>query len=825
MITKLVLTDSYDFGQPATQLVPQLNSGRVDQTWLKKQAGMQCMFDKEISELKKQAGKSVLHVIALGDEENYSCLAAGTPILLASGSYAAIDSLKVGDSVISGAGNIRSVTSTFKRNVQGTVHVTVEGAPDIIVMSNKHPVKRVSPGTFDCVRDKYKMCKPGLSGGGHLCKRGKGCDLSNRSWADIEHEMCTADELTIDDYLVFELPTGHKPPREISVEEARLIGYWLAEGSFGKHYTKLNRKNTGSWRYNKLQFAFGSHEEHTYASDVIEILDNKGIPAQSYVRGSSCTVITQDCSKLVTEYLDWFGTGASVKRLPVWTLALPDEVRENLVYGYLCGDGHVCNSAKESRVTARSASLPLLLGMQRLLWSLGISNGICRVHDQREPIQRMINDRLCVVQPHFNLSYPCERASGLLGFGRSRPGGSKVRTIIVNNVVYLPVRSIQSGGQTDVYNIEVDVDHDYISCNFYSHNCNRNGDAFSEKDTKKAHAQFKDQGHVFANHVNNDPRKAVGTVLATGHNDPMHRIELLIEVDHKKAPKNYVEKLETGDDVAVSMGSSQQYDVCSSCGHKAPTAKQHCDCVKNHLMEVLENGQQIYMKNPNPSFFDISLVNRPADRIGHALRKVAYGNGVIGGHELAEAMNLDPVSMIKSAMLTRLAEMEKHVPVKAHQLNLKKETVRQLKRACECMGNSPVLRMLADKGAVLSPRDFSDIIVGHKDPEGAGEAIESCGGISKLEDPIEIGSLDPGEKRHIDLSDDADDDIHESCGCDAKPFNKRVIRITIIKHKLASVLDTAEASGLAQLYQHYKLAFAVHNFDRPDVLSNLACLP
>jgi hypothetical protein len=219
-------------------------------------------------------------------------------------------------------------------------------------------------------------------------------------------------------------------------------------------------------------------------------------------------------------------------------------------------------------------------------------------------------------------------------------------------------------------------------------------------------------------------------------------------------------------------------------------------------MEILEDGQQIYMQNPNPSFFDISIVGRPADRIGYSLRKVAYGNGVVGGHELAEAMNLDPLSMVKSAMLTRLAEMEKHVPIKGHQLNLKKETVRQLKRASECMGNSPVLRMLADKGALLSPRDFADIIVGHKDPEGAGEAIESCGGISSLEDPIEIGSLDPGEKRHIDLSDDADQDIHESCGCDSKPFNKRVIRITIVKPKLATVVDTAEASGLAQLYQH-----------------------
>jgi hypothetical protein len=353
---------------------------------------------------------------------------------------------------------------------------------------------------------------------------------------------------------------------------------------------------------------------------------------------------------------------------------------------------------------------------------------------------------------------------------------------------------------------------------------NRNMDGFSRKDNVTAHTQFRTQGHAFADHKNSDPNKSIGKVAATAHNDLMDRVELLVELDHKKMPDRYRQALEEGKDLAWSMGSLQKYDTCSHCGHKAPTSKDHCLHIKTALGEVLEDGTQIYMKNPNPSYFDISVVGKPADRIGYSLQKVAYGNGIVGGHELAEQAGWDPMAMRKRAALIRMAEIEKRIPLQAHVLRLNPKTVRELKVKVAELGIGPVLAYLHKHASLLSPRDFADIIVGHANPEQAAEAIMAGPKLaSLLDDPIDIESLASGEDRYMGLSKEAEADIRQACGCETAPFTQRALRPLLITPKTASLgLDPHEADGLALLYQHYKLACALENQEREDVFRSIS---
>lgn len=66
------------------------------------------------------------------------------------------------------------------------------------------------------------------------------------------------------------------------------------------------------------------------------------------------------------------------------------------------------------------------------------------------------------------------------------------------------------------------------------------------------------------------------------------------------------------------------YDVCSICGNKAPSRAQYCEHAKYHMGEFLKNGKRIFVWNPYPKFFDLSIVARPADRLGYMMKKVAY---------------------------------------------------------------------------------------------------------------------------------------------------------------------------------------------------------
>jgi hypothetical protein len=165
--------------------------------------------------------------------------------------------------------------------------------------------------------------------------------------------------------------------------------------------------------------------------------------------------------------------------------------------------------------------------------------------------------------------------------------------------------------------------------------CNRNGDAWSERPLRvgpteitaddvlpKHYQTFETNANVFRHHVNKDPAKSIGEVIKSFYNWPMHRVELLLALNNFKSDE-VVQEIEEGKFPAVSMGCKVKYDVCSLCGNKAPSRAQYCDHAKFQLGELLPNGKKIFVWNPSPKFFDISIVRRPADRLGFMMKKVA----------------------------------------------------------------------------------------------------------------------------------------------------------------------------------------------------------
>lgn len=173
---------------------------------------------------------------------------------------------------------------------------------------------------------------------------------------------------------------------------------------------------------------------------------------------------------------------------------------------------------------------------------------------------------------------------------------------------------------------------------------NRNGDGFSEfpvpargketaargerwfiapgQELTKHYKSFEtNPAHAFKHHQNKDPAKASGYVKKAFWNPRMHRVELLTLVDNEKDAE-WIERVEAGEYPAVSMGCRIKYDVCSRCGNQAPTRADYCKHAQ--LMNHVEpDGAKNFVYNPDPDFFDISRVFRPADRIGYTLKKVA----------------------------------------------------------------------------------------------------------------------------------------------------------------------------------------------------------
>lgn len=195
---------------------------------------------------------------------------------------------------------------------------------------------------------------------------------------------------------------------------------------------------------------------------------------------------------------------------------------------------------------------------------------------------------------------------------------------------------------------------------------NRNGDGFREQTLRDRCNTFTKYARFYRDHLNKDPSKSYGLVKAAFYNDEMQRVELICALNATKeaARRNgglladiEMQKLASGREIPVSMACSVSHDVCSYCGNKAPTRKEYCRGIDEggmckaggqhrnigRLVEVDGDAHHMHVDNPDPRFFDISNVFRPADRIAYVmgrLEKAAGHEGTISGAELAESLGL-----------------------------------------------------------------------------------------------------------------------------------------------------------------------------------------
>jgi len=177
---------------------------------------------------------------------------------------------------------------------------------------------------------------------------------------------------------------------------------------------------------------------------------------------------------------------------------------------------------------------------------------------------------------------------------------------------------------------------------------NKNGDAWPEhplmvggtKITEdevlpKHYKSFETSAKVYRHHINKDPAGSIGDIQRAFYNWLMHRVELLLALDNNKA-EEVVQEIESGKFPAVSMGCKIRADICSICGNQAPNRAAYCDHAKWQLSQFMPNGKQVFVWNPAPKFFDLSIVRRPADRIGFMMKKVAEVAEVQSSAELGE---------------------------------------------------------------------------------------------------------------------------------------------------------------------------------------------
>lgn len=268
---------------------------------------------------------------------------------------------------------------------------------------------------------------------------------------------------------------------------------------------------------------------------------------------------------------------------------------------------------------------------------------------------------------------------------------------------------------------------------------NKNADWWPEKNLIEHYKTFETSpAHIFRQHVNKDPARAIGQIIFAVYNKRMHRVELIGWFDNLKGA-DILEDINDGIWPKTSMAAKTPYDVCSICGNKAHTRQEYCMHLSEELGRVYPDGKKVCAINSGPlKFFDLSIVKIPADSNSSILQKVAAvkreeARGVVGSAELAEAAGLTE----KQAKLHKLSEFVKEVTGIAVDSNPNLQAILDKVQdpPTEAMdmltlySTKDVLDSLARLGISPSIGWLSELIgrkaVGNKEGSGLGKIVQS----------------------------------------------------------------------------------------------------
>ena len=156
---------------------------------------------------------------------------------------------------------------------------------------------------------------------------------------------------------------------------------------------------------------------------------------------------------------------------------------------------------------------------------------------------------------------------------------------------------------------------------------NANFDFFEKSELVANHNSWVGRG-IYCNHQNTDDvsaRKGVilGSWIEDSNANDVHMV--ILGKINKECEPNLCKKIMCGIVSEMSMGCSCEECVCSRCGHVAHSDGEYCDCLKNHLGQMMTQAStgkkvQVYSINRKISGNEASWVDSPADNTAHLLQ-------------------------------------------------------------------------------------------------------------------------------------------------------------------------------------------------------------
>jgi hypothetical protein len=344
-------------------------------------------------------------------QQQHLCLAAGSLVLTKADGYKPIETVNIGDEVLTHKGRWRKVLVCENTGVRECITVKAQGVPGLtLTPDHKLWTRRV--------RDlAWSKCH------------------SKREAESVEPDWVESKD-TVGSYVNFKLPEV-----EVSSNQNNhhwwIVGRWLADGHIGARGVSFTI-SCGYHNTDKLVAQLGVHA---------------GTP-HDVETGMQITLKDEDFS--IRKILRRCGRGASEKHLPPEAYTLPVEQAKSLLDGYLSGDGHYIHDRQ--RFAASSVSRNLLLGISFL--AQRAYGAIASVYAGREPGEATIQGRLVQTKQDW-----------ILGFDTPSLDRKKGLPFILKDGAWKKVRSADAAGEVETWNLRVDEDESYTAEGCIVKNC------------------------------------------------------------------------------------------------------------------------------------------------------------------------------------------------------------------------------------------------------------------------------------------------------------------------------------------------------------------
>ena len=244
-------------------------------------------------------------------------------------------------------------------------------------------------------------------------------------------------------------PNEHRPGIPLSIpldaDMARLLGLYCAEGSVCTDKTRPNS--------HVLNFSF-SHTETKLVDETIELLGKcLGVKAARVARTTTLAVAVNKSSAALL-FKSLAGKRSGEKRVPQMLFDAHRPIVQAFLDAYVEGDGHRYDNGKVSITTV---SRQMAYGVAWLALKLG---HLPSVYDTAMPEQGVIQNRAVKRSPHQYTVVWYEKAE------LSR------KVVETEDFHLIPLRDISMiDYEGDVYNMEVEEEHNYLAGFFLVANC------------------------------------------------------------------------------------------------------------------------------------------------------------------------------------------------------------------------------------------------------------------------------------------------------------------------------------------------------------------